>query len=291
MPPTTGPQNMCTPPRIAYADLMKPDEDWRGLRNTAERRKIQNRIAQRAYRRNAQRKAREVEELRKQLRQCQQGKGPNSPPASPWHCPSEPWGAANIEPQQMTPGAWSALNDRQGSASTGSPSSPPKLPPSSSVDASGYPIPYPSPVSSIQKSDCQNLVQMPPITADPRAGELFFGEPTTLSSSDTGFLHGLPDLTIPTEDLNFTLPWAPSTRNQSKVATPEPVSNTAPLLHMAVAGNHSDVISVLLQDAEISVNEKDNAGFTPLQLAVMLGRTQIVSQLLEYGADVKCEEP
>lgn len=33
-----------------YADLMKPDEDWRNLPNAAERRKIQNRLAQRAYR-------------------------------------------------------------------------------------------------------------------------------------------------------------------------------------------------------------------------------------------------
>lgn len=30
--------------------LMKPGEDWRNLASTAERRKIQNRIAQRLYR-------------------------------------------------------------------------------------------------------------------------------------------------------------------------------------------------------------------------------------------------
>lgn len=34
---------------ISYADLMKPDEDWRVLPDAAERRKIQNRLAQRAY--------------------------------------------------------------------------------------------------------------------------------------------------------------------------------------------------------------------------------------------------
>lgn len=34
---------------ISYADLMKPDEDWRNLPNPADRRKIQNRLAQRAY--------------------------------------------------------------------------------------------------------------------------------------------------------------------------------------------------------------------------------------------------
>jgi len=34
---------------ISYADLMKPDEDWRMLPDASERRKIQNRLAQRAY--------------------------------------------------------------------------------------------------------------------------------------------------------------------------------------------------------------------------------------------------
>jgi hypothetical protein len=35
---------------VSYADLMKPDVDWRTLPNAADRRKIQNRLAQRAYR-------------------------------------------------------------------------------------------------------------------------------------------------------------------------------------------------------------------------------------------------
>lgn len=35
---------------VAYKDLMKPDEDWRKMPNHVERRRVQNRIAQRAYR-------------------------------------------------------------------------------------------------------------------------------------------------------------------------------------------------------------------------------------------------
>lgn len=38
------------PLTTSYVDLMKPDEDWRNLPDAAERRKIQNRLAQRAYR-------------------------------------------------------------------------------------------------------------------------------------------------------------------------------------------------------------------------------------------------
>ncbi|GJD04077.1 hypothetical protein ColKHC_12902 [Colletotrichum higginsianum] len=40
------------PKTVMYAELMKPDEDWRNLPDTAERRKIQNRLAQRAYQRH-----------------------------------------------------------------------------------------------------------------------------------------------------------------------------------------------------------------------------------------------
>lgn len=37
------------PPNSAYLELMKEDEDWRQLEDASERRKIQNRLAQRAY--------------------------------------------------------------------------------------------------------------------------------------------------------------------------------------------------------------------------------------------------
>lgn len=42
---------------VTYADLMKPDEDWRTLANASERRKIQNRLAQRAYSESCQPRA------------------------------------------------------------------------------------------------------------------------------------------------------------------------------------------------------------------------------------------
>ncbi|KAI8629010.1 hypothetical protein F5Y19DRAFT_104714 [Xylariaceae sp. FL1651] len=60
------------PLTTSYADLMKPDEDWRNLPDAAERRKIQNRLAQRAYRRNMRDRTKEVEKLKKQLQQLQE---------------------------------------------------------------------------------------------------------------------------------------------------------------------------------------------------------------------------
>ncbi|KAK8092009.1 hypothetical protein PG997_002370 [Apiospora hydei] len=63
------------PPNSAYLELMKEDEDWRQLENAAERRKIQNRLAQRAYRRNLRNRNKEVETLREQLMRFQEGNG------------------------------------------------------------------------------------------------------------------------------------------------------------------------------------------------------------------------
>lgn len=57
------------------------------------------------------------------------------------------------------------------------------------------------------------------------------------------------------------------------------------LLHMAVAGNHIDTIKVLLQDKRVMIDDKDSDGFTPLQQAVMHGRSEIVKLLLEHSAD------
>ncbi|KAK7937958.1 uncharacterized protein PG986_014826 [Apiospora aurea] len=63
------------PPNSAYLELMKEDEDWRQLENAAERRKIQNRLAQRAYRRNLRNRNKEIETLREQLMRFQEGDG------------------------------------------------------------------------------------------------------------------------------------------------------------------------------------------------------------------------
>jgi ankyrin repeat protein len=61
---------------------------------------------------------------------------------------------------------------------------------------------------------------------------------------------------------------------------------TESLLHLSIAGGHLEILKLLLQHVEISIDEKDSAGFTPLQRAVISGREDMVVILLEYGADV-----
>ncbi|KAL8412809.1 hypothetical protein RB596_009391 [Gaeumannomyces avenae] len=68
---------------ISYADLMKPDEDWRVLPDAAERRKIQNRLAQRAYRRNMRDRTKELEKLKKELAKLKENKDADQGRLSP----------------------------------------------------------------------------------------------------------------------------------------------------------------------------------------------------------------
>ncbi|KAK7918191.1 protein phosphatase 1 regulatory inhibitor subunit 16B [Apiospora marii] len=71
----TGAGKCGRPPNSAYLELMKEDEDWRQLEDASERRKIQNRLAQRAYRRNLRSRNKEVEALREQLMRFREADG------------------------------------------------------------------------------------------------------------------------------------------------------------------------------------------------------------------------
>lgn len=58
-----------------------------------------------------------------------------------------------------------------------------------------------------------------------------------------------------------------------------------PLIHLAIARGKIDTLRLLLQDCHISVNVRDKVGYTPLQRAVISGRTDMVALLIKHGAD------
>eukprot|EP00794_Sanderia_malayensis_P008928 gene8928-9880_t len=57
-------------------------------------------------------------------------------------------------------------------------------------------------------------------------------------------------------------------------------------LHWACSGGRNDVFLYLVDDIKVPVNDQDDAGWTPLMIAVSAGHEKLVLKLLEKKADV-----
>lgn len=62
----------------------------------------------------------------------------------------------------------------------------------------------------------------------------------------------------------------------------KPATSELSLLHLAVSSGHLDTLQLLLRYGAASLDAKDAEGFTALQRAVMSGRTDLVSALLQH---------
>jgi len=62
-------------------------------------------------------------------------------------------------------------------------------------------------------------------------------------------------------------------------------AETAGALHTAAQGGHEEIVKYLLGSGAASVAEKDETGRTPLHVAALWGRTEVVHLLLLRGAD------
>ncbi|KAI6363253.1 hypothetical protein MCOR25_005970 [Pyricularia grisea] len=420
--------------QISYADLMKPDEDWRVLPDAAERRRIQNRLAQRAYRRNMRDRTKELEKLKKELATLKkdpvsQGSPRMSPPqqpvatmvsapsddfifdgtmssdmgmASAW---TEPFPSTQFEasmnmdsyfpqvPEMARPGSKrrrtstseahmptrpssgslsvGAIHGHQRSRSHTPISSPPMV--NAALMQDGLATPpmaefFPSPCNFDLGSDMTNQVslaqtdEIQPFTLDGFTSDCNGDNSTAASSSldqglwtppMTGSLYG-SFLTPPTQHQDgassppncwqnstpstvrsenmgrsrscssasnaspfsaatsqFSSPALSATAkavqptglnlnmvdtsrdNMSMLSTIDgnmittPITNQSQssLLHLAVSGGHLSVLKLLLQSCEIPINTRDAKGYTALQRAVFAGKMEMVTLLLEHGAD------
>ncbi|OTB01306.1 hypothetical protein M426DRAFT_75269 [Hypoxylon sp. CI-4A] len=245
------------PLTTSYVDLMKPDEDWRNLPDAAERRKIQNRLAQRAYRRNMRDRTKEVERLKKQLQQLQQSMSadPSTTPPPEHELPS-----GGRSP--------SSLGDSHAQNADGSVTA--ATTPNGSRRMSDYLQTWSHGSGAEQLSGLG-------LTTD---GENQLGFDT---ASYFPHAHGSGDVVT---DLPTTSRRARAVTSSASVQQhPHHLrshNTTAPLLHFAVAGGHIDTLRLLLQRYDVNVNGRDTAGYTALQRAVMAGRTDMAAMLLEH---------
>ncbi|KAL8383482.1 hypothetical protein RB595_010606 [Gaeumannomyces hyphopodioides] len=434
---------------ISYADLMKPDEDWRVLPDAAERRKIQNRLAQRAYRRNMRDRTKELEKLKKELAKLKENKDADQGRLSPRLTPpmqhqqmqrppmpimaapedflfdgsvqdagmgmptpqwaTEPFPQANFADQglHIDPGYFMTGTDasapslkrrRAGSASDDA-MTPSRQNSSLSVASSTFrpghqrarshtplssppmvqpatPPPQPAATMADMQQQASQLLSLspcgfnlgggaadslglppmdagsPPFTLDGftdpmQTGGFDQGLWTPPMPGSSGSMYG-SFLTPPTTDGAASPPWQQSTpstmrseamgRSRSASAStgsrsspfssatsqfsagspnlkpanvglnlnlnldggddgnanngnvnfadlPAPTQANSTLLHLAVAGGHIQVLQLLLQRCDVPINARDSAGYTALQRAVCAGRMEMVTMLLEAGAD------
>ncbi|RDW58846.1 hypothetical protein BP6252_13322 [Coleophoma cylindrospora] len=365
---------------MQYTDLMKPDEDWRELGDPSERRKIQNRIAQRAYRRNMRERATKIEELKKQITMYEELRSHNTQAEDSTYQQSN--SSSTLPPHEREAGGWCppqqapppvAPSEEQYNVSF---SSDPQFSRVQQVCPAPVETNSPRPVMQQRMEywasiNSQETVTEPLTSAAslPMEGGIKSDSILPLSSADfpamtyEDLVQHMAELvnknrqseeeyhaSFPTDsqfsrvqqqacpapieavEANSPRPatrqrmesW-PLTNSQRTIAKPPtptpslPVEDKAKpdsipplssadlattmyedfdmddmvcktqqsisLLHMAVAGNHIETIRVLLQDERVTIDDKDSDGFTALQQAVMLGRSEIVKLLLEFGAD------
>lgn len=81
-------------------------------------------------------------------------------------------------------------------------------------------------------------------------------------------------------------PMSPSAAPSVSLTPALQPSPRSSILHLSISSGNCEILKMLLQDDEIYIDEKDSAGFTPLQRAVMAGRADMVAVLLEHGADI-----
>ncbi|KAE8422256.1 hypothetical protein BDV36DRAFT_291437 [Aspergillus pseudocaelatus] len=259
-----------------YKDLMKPDEDWTNLTNSAERRKIQNC-------RNMRERTDEVQRLKARIRELEGTQESTSLDAFLDALPStdsNPLGAFGHDSDLNSEGQCGGGDKRTVYTNT--------RPPLASSMRSGQ--------DQFQGKGDTPVLSPPFLPSQNPQFVTRAGKPSTALVENDRFLTDNAEQYFSSTQpvtrsiiVDSNVSQKPGSEKQSELSL-SPSCGHPSLLHLAVESGNADTLHLLLRDYGMSTTRRHGAGYTPLQRAVLCGRTDLVSIFLEHGNDVAIDD-
>ncbi|GKZ71834.1 hypothetical protein AnigIFM50267_007878 [Aspergillus niger] len=281
------------PKHNSYTDLMKPGESWEDLPDAAERRRIQNRLAQRAYRRNMRDRTKEVELLKSQVKNLQEAINSNSSTPNDSNSGSISASASTSDVDDRPTRASSQVSTS--SVSPGPREAPSTYFPSPDQEMLGDGLSWPTDLDHDfsncfdKTKDVTAAVTSMPSSASPSAMAATASAQNAMRWLESDVYYPFPPSPPNVDPMLRSVPSTISDTHQRiasgcSLSSRDPEADE-PLIHIAISRGTIDTLQLLLMTYPISVNVRDRAGYTPLQRAVITGRTDMMKLLIEHGAD------
>ncbi|PYI08339.1 hypothetical protein BO78DRAFT_405817 [Aspergillus sclerotiicarbonarius CBS 121057] len=270
------------PKHNSYNDLMKPGESWEDPPDAAERRKIQNRLAQRAYRQNMRDRTKEVELLKSQIQKLQEAINNNNTTTNGSNGSISASASTSEGEDQPT----RASSQDSSSLSSGPRDVRSTYFPSPDQEMLGDGLSWPTDLDHELNNCFEKTKDVTAVVPSMPTSASHSTVSTASAQNAMRWLESDVYDAFPPPSLPSSVDSVPQRRIASAGSQPgrDPEADE-PLIHIAISRGTIDTLRLLLTTYPISVNVRDRAGYTPLQRAVITGRTDMMKLLIEHGAD------